>query len=260
MGFIMTKRFALGLMTVLVLGAAVGFVTPGSPVYLSTLFYRNHEYFDGHSTQYWMKDLDSSDKHVRQYAIAALGSMGVDGADAVPALAKCLRDDPDPEARYKAALALSKMCPSARVAVSELADALQDEEPFVRLNSAMALFRLGEDARPAIPALIKAVEDQANLTRSPPVFYYTTQELAVLALGRASAGCSLGVPVLMTAMANAKTDGMRKATARALGDVGSEALPAVPQLRAMLKNKSEDLRETAETALIKIKGEPASDQ
>jgi HEAT repeat protein len=255
----MTKRVALGSVTALVLLAGGALLIPGSPIHLPSLFYGNDSYFDGHSVRYWMRDLDSSDSQIRQNAIVALGSMGDDGGEAVPALARCMHDDPNPETRYKAALALSKMCPSARLAVPELGEALQDTEPFVRLNAAMALFRLGKDAKPAIPALIKAVEDQANLKRSPPVFFYTIQELAVLALGRSSAGSSLAVPVLMTAMENATTNGMRKATARALGEIGSEARPAVPQLRAMLKDKDEGLREAAETALEKIEASSASE-
>ncbi|MFL5241573.1 MAG: HEAT repeat domain-containing protein [Gemmataceae bacterium] len=254
----MTRRLALRLMIGLVLLAAAALLTPGSPVYFPNLLYGNRESFDGHSTGYWIKELDSSDSQTRQHAIFALGAIGDDGGEAVPALAKRLHEDPDPEARYKAALALSKMCPSAREAVPELAEALDDDEPFVRVNAAMALFRLGGDARSAIPALIRAVEDEANLTRSPPVFSYTTQELAVLALGRASAGSSLGVPVLMTALENAKTTNMRRAAARALGDIGAEARLAVPQLRAMLKDKDDDLRQTAESALDLIGSEEPS--
>jgi HEAT repeat protein len=144
------------------------------------------------------------------------------------------------------------MCPAARAAVSELGEALEDDEPFVRVNAAMTLYRLGDESRPAISALIKAVEDETNRTKSPPVFHFTIQELSALALGRATAGTSEGVPVLMSALNTATTVRMRIAAARALGDIGAEARPAIPQLRALRKDKDGDLREAVETALEKI--------
>jgi HEAT repeat protein len=232
--------------------AAAAVVIPGSPFYLVNLVYGNHEYYEGHSARYWIKLLDGPTGEERQKAIVALGAIGNEAGEAVPALAKRMREDSDPETRYKAALALSKMCPAARAAVSELGEALEDDEPFVRVNAAMTLYRLGDESRPAISALIKAVEDETNRTKSPPVFHFTIQELSALALGRATAGTSEGVPVLMSALNTATTVRMRIAAARALGDIGAEARPAIPQLRALRKDKDGDLREAVETALEKI--------
>jgi hypothetical protein len=53
---------------------------------------------------------------------------------------------------------------------------------------------------------------------------------------------------------------MRSAAARALGEVGPEARPAVPLLRALRADKGADIeaREAAENALQKIEGVPAA--
>src|SRR5436305_1937543 len=78
----------------------------------------------------------------RHRAIFALGAIGPEAGEAVPALSAILVEDPDPRNRNRAALALSKMHPASRAAVPALARALADEEPWVRMNAALALSRL----------------------------------------------------------------------------------------------------------------------
>lgn len=255
----MTKRRTLWLVAALVVLAALAVLIPGSPAHLPTLMGGGYfgQYHDGHSAGYWRDGLKSPDAEARRRAIFALGAIGPDAGEAVPALAVILREDPDAEARQQAALALSKMAPASRAAVPALAEALADEEPFVRMNAALALSRLRAEARPAVPALIEALKDEDNRTNVGR-FAATIAEAVALALGRASAGSADAVPALTEALAAARTVGMREARARALGEVGAEARPAVPQLQALLQDKNVDVRWAAEDALRKIEGEPGA--
>src|SRR5262245_21214058 len=133
---------------VVVVGALAGLAVliPGTPVYLPNLINWGGRH-NGYSTRHWMRTLDSPDTKERHKAIFALGAIGDEAGEAVPALATILVEDSDIEARHQAALALCKMGRAAREAVPALAQALADPEPFVRVNAALALFRLKAEAR-----------------------------------------------------------------------------------------------------------------
>jgi HEAT repeat protein len=251
-----TRRAIMWMGIVLIAVAAAAVLHPDSPVYLTTLLGKSGEH-DGHSTRYWMQEMKSQNDEARWHAIFSLGAIGKDAGEAVPALAKTLREHPDARTRNEAALALSKMDPASKSAVPALAEALSDSEYIVRWNAATALFRLRADARPAIPALIKALQDDTNKTNLG-VFMATIQDMAALALGGASAGTPDGVAVLTETLANVTKTESRISTARALGYVGPEAKSAVPQLRLLLKDEDRWVRLAAEEALQKIEGTPAA--
>jgi HEAT repeat protein len=243
---------------VVVLLAGASVLIPGSPVYLPSFFTYPGQY-EGHSTRYWIKTLDNPDPEVRSRAVFALGAIGAEAGEAVPALAKILVEDPDREVRHQAAQALMKMEPASRGAVPALAEALADEEPAVRMNAAMALFRLRAEARPAIPALIKALNDPDNQTNLG-TFTYSIQEMAAQALGRASGGSAEAVPALTAALDTGGSEEMRLAALRGLDEVGPEARSAVPRLRALLTDNSAKVRQAAAEALRAIEGEAAANQ
>jgi HEAT repeat protein len=250
----MTKRRAYWLAALVVVLATVAVLVPGSPVYLPDLLAQGAQH-GGHSTRYWVKALNSSDAETRHQAIIALGAIGSDASEAVPALATILTDDEDAEARHQASLALLKMVPASRAAVPALAEALADKQLIVRMNVALTLARLRTESRPAIPALIKAVKDKKNAAMVHR-FHSTIQEVAVRALGRASAGSADGVPTLIATLKVAGRTPLRQFTVLALGDVGPPARPAIPLLLPLLEEDDHDLREATEEALEKIKGKP----
>ncbi len=235
--------------------AVAAVLIPGTPAYLPNWLGPRAEY-DGRPARGWMKNLTSPDPEARHQAAHALGAIGPEAEEAVPALAAVLHDDPDRQVRSEAALALFKMAPASRAAVPALGDALADENPVVRVNAALALLRMREEARPAVPALTRAVKDGRNVEYIGS-FTVTTQEVAILALGRATAGTADAVPTLTEALEEARTDLTRRAAVRALGEVGPPARPAVPQLQALLRGQSDDLRLVAEDALRKIGADPA---
>ncbi len=253
----MFRRRRLRLAGSVVAFAGVIVLIPGTPAYLPN-FFGSQGRFEGRSARDWARDLGSPDPESRRKAANALGAIGPDAGEAVPALAAALRDDPDPQVRGDAALALAKMAPASRTAVPALAEALSDENPLTRMNAALALFRLKEEARPAIPALTRAVKDPRN-EQYLNTFAVTIREMAVLALGRAGAGTAEVVPALAEALEDARTDLARRAAAQALGEVGPEARPAVPQLRGLLHDENADVRLAVEEALRKIGWDPAQD-
>jgi HEAT repeat protein len=245
--------WAAGALVVLVVGALL---IPASPAYLPTLYSRHGRYHDGHSVRTWVKALDSPDAEVQIRAIHALGAIGPEAAEAVPALSRILLDSPSRGARIEAALALYKMAPASREAVPALARALEDKEPLVRMNVVLALMRLRGESRPAVAALIRALGADGNRT-NVGAFPFTIREAVAITLGVASAGSADAVPALSEALEHAKTGGMRQAAARGLGEVGPEARAAAPQLRALLRDRENYVRESAEEALQKIEAPPS---
>ena len=82
----------------------------------------------------------------------------------VPALGAQLKSKL-PATRRDAALALSRLGPTARAAVPDRVNALEDSQPTVRAAAAGALGRSGREARAAAPALAKLLADADNDVR-----------------------------------------------------------------------------------------------
>ncbi len=249
------RTIARQMFLVLSLLALIGLLIPGSPAYLPTLLVRYSHYQDGHSLGYWVRALNGPDAEVRLRAIHALGAIGSDAGEAVPILARLLTADQDDRIREEAALALGKIAPASEGAASALGRALdKDRVHIVRMNAAIALSRLGPLARPAVPALIRAIQRRINRT-TVGSFTYNIQEMAALALGRATAGTPDGVNPLMEALESARTARKRRLVARALAEVGSPAREAVPLLKSLLVDDSPEVREAATEALRRILSE-----
>lgn len=75
--------------------------------------------FEGRPVRAWLEDLSSEDRTAVRDAFEALGTMGPANDDAVPELAKALRD-PNPLVRAGAARALGRIGPAARPALPAL--------------------------------------------------------------------------------------------------------------------------------------------
>lgn len=233
--------------------AGIAVLVPGSPLYLpGMLDFRGRH--GGEPTRHWIDELSHADAARRREALSALGSIGADASEAVTSIAAILRDDPSGDLRSQAALALAKMAPASRTAAPALAQALRDKEPHVRMNAAIALHRLRTDARPAVAALAKAIADEDNHTNLS-TFQFTIQEIAALALGRASAGSGDAVADLEALLQRAETAELKVAAAHALGEVGSAAQSAAPALRKLLADSNQAVREAAQASLRAIGGD-----
>ena len=249
----MKRRLLIWVPILLVALAGVALALPASPFYLPD-FWLKGGHHDGHSTRYWIKQLESPDVKARTEAIHALGAIGADAEPAVPALADILTKDPEPVPRFEAAMALGKMRPASRTAVPALAAALTDKDLRVRMNAVIALAGLATDSRPAVPALTRTLQDKTNETNLN-VFSFTIREEAAIALGRASAGTPEAVAVLTeTVKSPSSPEPLKQAAVRALGTIGPEARPAVPVLKSMLQDKGPVDPVFVDEALKKIEG------
>jgi HEAT repeat protein len=248
----MRKRllFWAPILTVALAGAALAL--PASPFYLPDYWFRGG-YHDGHPTGYWVGELKAAEAPARYRAVHALGAIGPEAREAVPALAVIMRQDPESRLRVAAALALSKMRQASVNAVPALAEALRDEDKQVRMYAIIALAALGRESHPAVPALTAAMRDDTNETYVN-TFAFTIQEEAAIALGRASAGTPEAVPALMETLRTSPSERMRQSATRALGIVGAQARDAVPLLHALLKEKDRVPKWVVEDALARIEG------
>jgi HEAT repeat protein len=248
----MKKRFVRRVFFPAALLIPFGVLIPGTPFYLADLLTPKGQH-GGRSASAWISALDSTDSKERRQAIFALGAIGDNASEAVPALAAILRDDPNADLRVQAALALSKMERGSREAVPALAAALSDSEPFVRAYAATAMLQLGTAAQAATAELATAAEDESNQTNLE-TFQFTIQETMIRALGKASAGRADAVATLTRLLQSEPTDGVRLATVRALGAVGPEARTTVPLLRGMLATSDSTIRHAIADSLEKIAG------
>ena len=143
--------------------------------------------------------------------------MGAKAALAAPEVAKLLQD-PDPQVRGFAALALREMGKGAAVAIPDLSAALQDPAPSVRMTAASALGSMGATASSAVPALVAELE----ASNGPEISNDDVQVIRNICY--------------------------------ALGDIGPSARSAIP---AMQKVQHLRIRYIAQEAINKIEGHPS---
>jgi len=103
-----------------------------------------------------VRALNDVDGSVRWRAAVALGQLGPSAAEAARPLAEAL-EDPEETVRWEAAKALGRIGPGAREAVPALAAALGEEDEVLRDAAAAALGFLGVAAQNAVPALIRSL-------------------------------------------------------------------------------------------------------
>lgn len=199
-------------------------------------------------------------------------ALGRIGAAAVPAIVDALGDD-NAWARIHAAGAVYWMHPVPAETVEPLAKNLSHEDSTVRTVSARALGGMGAAAAPAASALVVALGDEDRYVR----------ETAATALGEIGApAADVAHDALVTALADG-TEDVRAAAVQALeevgprpgalsallellkgddlasmyapsaiGAMGAEAAPAVPQLIAALGHEDWDRRSSTAVVLGKL--------
>ncbi|MCP4716639.1 MAG: HEAT repeat domain-containing protein [Deltaproteobacteria bacterium] len=216
-----------------------------------------------------VEGLKSNEASIRRNAAFALGEIGPDAAPAIDTLAGALKNDPDSEVRRNAAFALGEIGPAAiqvllgilskkdsrmrrdgasalvRIgspAVAHLINALRHKDPIVRRNAADILGRIGPKAKTAIPALEKELEN-------PDKAFCWTVKQALRKIKKVT------VENLIDCL-NDKDVIIRNNATKALGDLGPNAISAIPALVSCLDDAKTEVRKNASFALAKI-GEPA---
>ena len=182
----------------------------------------------------------------RRYAAMAVGRMGQAGAPAAPVFVNGLSDK-DTNYRLIVMDELPNLGATAKDGVPTLITATRDENVFVRLAAIKALGRIGPGAEAAIPFLMD------NLKAG----VYGTDD-ALGGIGAAAVSPLLAAYKSITdagiscndSDAIKKNRDMRSGITSALGDMGAQAAPAVPDLIAALKDN--ETRDGAISALAGI--------
>jgi len=263
-------------------------------------FGRQEMSWQGKSVGQWVEQLADQDERARWYATYALGQIGPQAAGAAEPLARILKEDPHEYVRDGAAWALGRIGPEAELALDVLIAALDSRLPSIRRNSARALGRIGPAAKPAVAALERMLQDRDATVRvnaaealwkmdrhaaAIPALVKIIDEgagagpyQAVIAIGRLEAPPDTAISALTAALGHAEAD-VRRAAARAMGEIGPTAVPlltraladandevrrgavealrwigpaAVPQLIAALKNDRPVVRRMAARALGRL--------
>lgn len=166
----------------------------------------------------------SPDRELRVFAFLVLQDLGPHAQSALPTLQESLADE-DPDTRIAALNVLGRIGPEPEI-IQLLIVALRDPYVAVRNTAIAVLRRFGPKARDAVPALVALLQD-------PRLHSVTESERLTDELGPWPA-------------------------ARALGAIGAEARPAVPQLLRALADRNLDIREAAAAALRRIDPEAAA--
>jgi len=194
------------------------------------------------------KGLASTDAEARSGCISGLSDLaaGLDtqSREQLAAAFVPLLTDPDPRVGTAAGAALIRLGPAA---VPTLRSKIGD--PATRLNILEILGALGPAAKPALAELMQGLSDADPQCRGD----------AAVALGAIGPDAAEAVPGLQKLLGDESTPvGVRYAAAYALGQIGTAAVAADPQLRALARSPDELMATIATWAALKINPQDAS--
>jgi HEAT repeat protein len=190
-----------------------------------------------------------NDADQRLRAVRALSQLGEQMQWVLPALQGALKevalDDRDGAVRAEAVEALSQhLGPHAGLQLGALVEALKDELPAVRLGATRALAEFGPRGYPAVPGLIHVSQwDHDGAVRTH----------AAVAIWKIDRRDRIAVPVLMRSLRE-PDECLRWVAADCLGDIGADAIDAVPDLRVALADtyRAPMVRQALKLALERI--------
>lgn len=174
------------------------------------------------------------------YAASELGRFGIKARVAEPMLLSTLKHS-HAQVRINVASSLGKVGANSPETIAALIDLLEsDPSREVRRSAAASLGAIGPQAKAAVPALRK------TLTGDPQGGWFVAIETL----------CKIGSPDLVTILTEALTnpdDEIRHASVKGLGNLGTQAKPAMMALEQICKQDScERIRTSAAEALRKI--------
>lgn len=190
--------------------------------------------------------LKDTDPRTASGAAQALGSMGAEAADSVPALAEAMRGTNIVLCRL-ASKALSQI---GLPALPTLIAHLHHADPFVRAESALAIGWMGPAAAAAIADLVQVVRGpQAMVAGTTATSEPTQPVLSALSDSQAVTPPQLGDEGALSPEVNC-----RVYAAQALGRIGPAAATALVELRGSLTLAPEPVRQAVDQALKLISG------
>lgn len=186
---------------------------------------------------------ESQDSHARQHALTALGAIHQQPGDCIPALLKALAD-PSPQIREKAIVSLGAFGPEAGVHTAAVAAQFNSTHWTTRQAICSALARWPQGAAISVPILLQGLQDPEPTVRIS----------AATGLGEIRADPKNVVPALMKA-AEESNETLRIMALQSIGYFGTNGLPAEAFLGIHLRESNPAVRETAATALRRVRGE-----
>lgn len=200
---------------------------------------------------------------VRLKAVRALQDIGPDARDAIPALEEATNDK-DYQVRQAAADALEDVALTVTVegetltreemeldeeekdiAVKVFATRLESKNWITRRNAAYELAEMGSVAAPAVPALIMALSDDSDWHDH----YNQVRRAAARALGNIGFASRAANPILIETLEN-RDYNVRLEAVKALGKIGPKSSPEVVEaLSGALDDPDLEIRREAAAAL-----------
>lgn len=229
----------------------------------------------------------------RNFAIYAVGRFGTNASGAAPALRQLLADNQPIDFQMSTLLTLEKIAPDSttNLAMPVYLKVLNSPQNAYTYTVILRLLKLGPQAREAIPALktiagkgdelaqaaayaLKAIDPEAaakiwtTIPRGPDMddaFFekqIKREESQEHFSARVRAMGDQTLPYLIKLIRSRPASGNNipeyERAARALGELGSAARPAIPDLVEAAEDSRWFVRVPAQAALMKIKGEPLS--
>jgi HEAT repeat protein len=196
--------------------------------------------------------LRSGSSRIRNRATQALGEVLLAGGLAVSELIDAL-DDEEEVVRTGAIWALGQMGPAARPAISALTAILQGngmdgDDLLIRGMAASALGEIGPEAREAAPDLIECLDESGD---GPAATRLRLQ--VARAIWRIEHEPGFLVSVGMEALGDPKWS-LRRLAAQWLGDLGPAAQAVIPCLERALQDEHPSVRRHAASSLERITG------
>lgn len=192
-----------------------------------------------------------STPELRFYAVRLVARLGREAESAVPELIEVVKKPPqtdeDVEFVREAQFALGAVGPGAASAVPALIESLKSAHEEIAASAAFALARIGPAARAAVPAL------RENL-RKDDFLVKLSSLRALLQIQPAEPRLTaVAAPLLIQALGNER-DMIRAEAASAIGEMGAAGKRAIPDLKKLLTDPSEMVRQAATSALEKLEG------
>ncbi len=184
--------------------------------------------------------LSDADEPVRIWAIEALGDLGPAAKDAVPDLQKAQKaDDAKTSAAARKALVRVHSSPGPATVDEIVKDLTGADKTPEWLSVAAELSKHGAQAKAAVPALLLALQDAEDARRFA----------AALALARIDPEATDLLPVLRQALGKSDRLGVRTTVAEVLGERGTAARAALPELFEVMQDKNSYVAQKAARAI-----------
>ncbi len=186
---------------------------------------------------------------LRHFATRLLYRLGPEAAEAVPALTEALQepvsDANDAAFRVETQMALAAIGPAAAPAVQELIKSLDSDDSDIRGTACYALGKIGAEAANAVGPLRDCLQ-HLDPAESGPVWW------ALLQIRPDDREIIQAIAPRLIAALEQPSALVRAEAAAALGNLGEDALPALPRLKQLQEDPDPMVREAAGQAVRKL--------